>query len=545
MNTFDLDECFFGREAILNLLAKRVLNLKEGYRQNVALIGPRYIGKTAIIHKFLANLEDEDILAVHLDLNCKDFRHFSLKFTGSLLYQFARYKKIHPCDSLSVLKEALKGFIPKTVEEVTRIQSLTDHGKNEEAYNSLLALPEKLTVESGKFCVLVFDEFHRLEEFPLRDVFQKLGQTIMTQRRCLYVVASSYPKTAETILAEKLSLLFGNFEMLNIGPFDLKTGQDFVSAQLKDARISDSLRNFLVDFTGGHPLYLKLISEELARLSVIHKQEEIFAPLLIQAIENTMFNLWGVVGRHFSMILNDLIWGRASEETSPILIALADGYSKVRDLAAHLKIKQEVLKQKLSRLIDEDTIGKNGNFYFIQDKLFKYWVKFIYTPRLRSVDYSLGKQRSEFRRQMEAMIENFRSVSQKGVSSRIVELLHCFDNEAITHNGRQYKLPYFEQIVPASLRNRETGECVDCIKAQSIEGNWFIVIAKETVREPAVNLLLEESKKLDEKPRRCVIVALSDLDENARVKALQEKVWIWNELELNTLLDLFGKPYIV
>ena len=244
-------------------------------------------------------------------------------------------------------------------------------------------------------------------------------------------------------------------------------------------------------------------------------------------------------------MLNEINWGRGLEETSSIVMGLADGHCKVRELAAHLKMKQELLKQKLGRLIEEDTIGKNGNFYFIQDKLLKVWVRFIYGPRLKSVDYSPGKQRNEFRLQMQTMIENFSNVLKKGLSSRIVELLYCFDNEAITHNGRKYKLPYFEQIVPACLRSRETGEPVDVIKASSTDGLWFIVIAKDTVHEQQINLLLEESRKLDEKPQRCVIVALSDLDENARVKALQEKVWIWNELELNTLLDLFGKPYIV
>jgi hypothetical protein len=47
------------------------------------------------------------------------------------------------------------------------------------------------------------------------------------------------------------------------------------------------------------------------------------------------------------------------------------------------------------------------------------------------------------------------------------------------------------------------------------------------------------------RPRRCVIVSLSDLDEGARLRALEERMWIWNEPELNSLMNLYDKPYIV
>ena len=38
-------EKFCGRKVILDLLKRRVLGLKEGYRQNVALLGYPYVGK--------------------------------------------------------------------------------------------------------------------------------------------------------------------------------------------------------------------------------------------------------------------------------------------------------------------------------------------------------------------------------------------------------------------------------------------------------------------------------------------------------------------
>ena len=53
------------------------------------------------------------------------------------------------------------------------------------------------------------------------------------------------------------------------------------------------------------------------------------------------------------------------------------------------------------------------------------------------------------------------------------------------------------------------------------------------------------SKQHKQKLQRRVIISLADLEANARLKALQERMWIWNEDELNTLLNLYDKPYIV
>ena len=125
-----------------------------------------------------------------------------------------------------------------------------------------------------------------------------------------------------------------------------------------------------------------------------------------------------------------------------------------------------------------------------------------------------------------------------------MELLSCLDNEAFDLNGRKYKLPLFQEIVPLRIKNKE-GLQVDVIKAMSSDAVWFIVPKRDSFGENDVNAVLSEVKKTGEKPDRFLIISLTDLDENTRLKALQERFWIWNEGELNTLLTLFDKPFIL
>src|SRR3989338_9660851 len=225
-------------------------------------------------------------------------------------------------------------------------------------------------------------------------------------------------------------------------------------------------------------------------------------------------------------------------------IVLSQGKHKIKDLAAAVGARQSILNQKMTTLVEEDVIVKNGNFYYLKDKLFRYWIKYVFQKRLRIVESSPEQQKQEFHGELNRSIEDFNKNSASDLSARIIDLLNCFDNEALNINGRRYKLPVFDEIAPAKLRNL-TGESFDVLKATSEEGPWFIVLKRESISETEVQAIVTESKKLKAKGQRYVLISMNDLDENTRVKALQEKMWIWNEGEINTLLNIYNKPYII
>jgi hypothetical protein len=41
------------------------------------------------------------------------------------------------------------------------------------------------------------------------------------------------------------------------------------------------------------------------------------------------------------------------------------------------------------------------------------------------------------------------------------------------------------------------------------------------------------------------MVTLKEVDPNARLRALEEKVWTWDLNSLNQILDLFSKPRVI
>ncbi len=535
---------FCGRKDILDLIRKRVGDLKEGCRQNLAFIGSSYIGKSTILLKFLNDLDDNAVVPLYLDLEGRDIHYFVSRATRSILYQYARIKGLPLQESLPLLAQTVRPFIPCTAAAAVEASALVEKGRFAEAYQAALCLPDMLIRESGVTCVFILDEFHRLEDLGVPEPFKLLADSITTQKKCLFIITSSYEELAKKILSEKLMLLFGNFEIVNVQPFDLKASQYFIEQRMADVRMGLSLRNFLADFTGGRPLYLDILLHELLNLSAIYKQQEVYAPLVVQAVENLVFSRWGALSRHFELVVDRICSGRANRLVMDILFALANGTHKTKEIMDVLAAKQGPVTQKLGYLIEQDIVEKNGTYFYIKDKLFRYWVKYVFQRRIKAVDMEPGRQINEFKDEVTRAVNDFQLTARKDLSTRVTELVRCFENEILSLHGHLYRLPVFTDVKPLKIRNR-CGNYFDVLQAETEEGPWLLVLRKDPLAEGDINAIAEEARKLGIRPRRCVIVSLSALDEGAKLKALEERMWIWNEPELNSLMSLYDKPYIV
>ncbi len=536
-------ESFFGREQILALLKRRVLDLREGYRQNVALLGGRFVGKTTLLKKFIFELDLDHVIPITLDLENSDFPHFVQTTLTGLLSRFVPAQPLSTLGTLPTLIEAAEPRLPQTIKRIKKIQSLLVTQKWAECYREILDLPQHVAQETDSYCLLIFDEFQNLEEFGFPDVYQELGKNIMTQKRCLYVMASSQEAKAKEILAERLSLLFGNFETIAVAPFDLATTQLLVQERFQGLRIPDDLVHFLQDFTGGQPLYLRLITDELKRLSEAHRQQEVFKPLFLQSIQNVLFDPWGTLSRHFELAVQQISSAKGHQLVPSILISLAHEKRKLRDLASRVLGRQNDVKLKLNPLLEQGVVCENGGFYYLKDKLFKYWLRFVLQNR-RQVLWSKEECQQEFYQTIEKGLGHFLLQRRKDFSSRVLDLLFCFENETFHINGRKYKLPLFQEVVPTKVR-KSTGAYFDLIKATAKETDWLIFLQPDSVSENDISAIVKEAKKSSTKGRRkCIVISFEDMEENARIKALQERMWIWHGDELNTLLNLFDKPTI-
>lgn len=522
----------FDREQYIELLLKRTADFKEGYRQNIALIGSEFVGKTSIIHKFLDRFYDNRCVSIYVEARVESLESFARRFIGSLLYSFLAAGDFKLKEDINFLIDKAGAYLPRTVEAANAV--LADVKKKKEgALASLFFLCDILHTETGKFCVVILDEFQNLEKLGLKHPYREWSQLIMLQKKTMYIVASSFRNKAKSVLARDLSLLFGNFEVIDVEPFNIAQSGLYLDRELGGFGIDHDLKNFLVDFTGGYPYYIKTIAQALRSQPLVSVEE---------VLEQLLFCTSGSLYQRFALILDRFSGNRFSQQYFTILRALSRGVNKSRDLAHVLKRTKQEIDQRLAFLLESELISKSGDFLRVNDRMFAFWIKFVYGAKLESLTYDASNQKAVFRDSITRMISEFIASSGTPVSQRLAELLRMFSDERIQLESRKMKLSHFREIKPLEFSHRGLKEGFICRSSDSV---WIFAVKKGTLTEEDITEFSRECRKYRSKLERKIIVTLGGMDATTHLRALEEKVITWNVESLNRLFELFSRPRMV
>ena len=536
---------FFGRQEITDLLLKRATALKAGYRQNVALIGHRQLGKTSVLRHFLYCLKDPQILCIYVEIKFQALDYFVDQFIRSLLYHCLDGQGGQACASepLSSLMEKAGHCIPKTVHRIAEITQLLRQRHAEAAYSKLFELTSVIKEETGKNCVVVLDEFHRLGEFGIRNAFSDFGKRIMIQKDTMYLLASSSFSASRKILAEKLALLFGNFERIYLEPFDFETSFDFLDRKLSPVTMDKTLQCFAVALTDGHPFFLDTLTLRMRELASAKDERAISKGTLCEALLKLLFESQGVWNQYFLKLISR--WMRPDSRGSHILIltALARGANKLKDIARDIRRTAKETSGQLQELMENELIVKSGVFYRFHNKIFKFWLKEVYERKeLAIVSASSGK--AEFLERVNAVVDEYGKWLKMDIGERVMGLLALFNNEIVELGEKKRRLPHFTELIKVSPeKSADTKGCRE-ILARGRGRCWICKIVEEKVTEKQVLDLVNAARDKKEPPTK-VLLALRGMEENARLLAKEEKILTLGLSRINMLMDIYGRSPIV
>ena len=533
-------EKFFGRTEILDLLDKRVLALRDGYRQNVALTGPNLAGKSSIIHHFLYSIQSEDFIPVYVEVIREPFRLFADKFIATMLYNALRKKDERCGIAIESLLERSATLFPKTCQAISRLRSMMDKQDNEEAYSALLALTSVLKAESSIPCIVLFDEFDNLESLGIKNPFAAFGRIIMVQKDTMYIVSSSRDEAIKKILSEKLSLLFGNFELVKVTNFDMAASSAYLDANLSGLDLDDNVRKFLISFTGGNPFYLDKISRRMRRICLEHMSNHIDDSAAGQAIVELVYNSDGVIHQYLVNYLFELIETKARDNSMAILSSIAFGFRKQQEITRNSRVKMTEAQKILPRLVSCGIIGKNGSCYNIEDPMLEFWLRHVNAMRKSLLVNGAFNKTNLFAGDISSHIETFGSECRKGALARLAELFNMFAGELIMVEGRNIRLPHFSKV---EIRAGVGGE--NFIFATFGSNCWLVGPHEKCVNENDIINFIRNTKSLGQKVTTKVIVPLKGMEDNSKLLAKELKISIWEQATVNNLLALYGKKAII
>lgn len=524
---------FFSREEHLRILTKRVENARHGYRQNIAIIGDELVGKSSIVFNFLSKLDERGVIPLYMEIRQESLFSFARRFIGVLLYGFLAHGDLSLKEDLDFLIEKSAVHIPRTVERIRFILSEIKKRKKDNIFFQLLTLCEIIHQETQKLCVVIFDEFHNFENLGSKKIFAEWSRILLSCKNTLYVILSSRECKAKNILAKELNLLFGNFEVITVEPFDVKTTDDYLEIVLNGADINTGLKKFIAHFTGGIPFYLRLIVDSL--LNSRHKQ-------LTSVLEELLFEERGVLNQKFT----DYIKRYHKEENAAlyttILHLVCEGHNKIRDLSHFLRRPKEKVIPLINRLIEMGLISRSQDFIKINDRVFSFWLRFVHKEKLSSLTYDAKNQNFLFRRKIDEMIGEYLANAKKSVIERTAEVLHLFGDDCIQLERKRLKLNQFREIKPLEFNSRRLKQGLICRSHDSI---WIIGFKNDVLTEEDITDFSKECKKYRKKHQRKIIIALKEIDSNSRLRALEEKILTWDVNSLNQIMDFFFKPRVI
>jgi hypothetical protein len=289
----------------------------------------------------------------------------------------------------------------------------------------------------------------------------------------------------------------------------------------------------MVHFTGGFPFYLDLLCDSVNSVPY---------PDLVQILDGLLFGASGILNQKFQTYLKRFSDSQYFQDYIGILHLVSTGRNKIKDIANILKKPQTVVSARVSYLLEADALSRTGDFLKINDRVFSFWIRFVYHGKLSALAFDAQNQNAVFRKNIELMIYEFMASSGKKLSERVTEMVRLFADEKIQVDRKNLKLTHFREVKPVEFGGRSLKEGLVCRSNDSL---WLIGLKQDALSEDDISVFSQECKKYRPKLERKVLVTLQDLDQNSRLRAMDEKIWTLDLNGLNNMLDLFSKPRII
>ena len=536
---------FYGRQDILSILDKRANGLSKGYRQNIAIIGAELIGKTCLIKYWLSRYCDSHTVCVYIEVSPQAAGIFLKKFIGTLLYAFLENSALAlKDDDIVFLIKKSERYAPETCALARELLFERKRISAHDAFERSLDLTEVLHKETGKYCIVIFDEFHLLEALKIKDFYLYWRRHIMLNKHTMYILLSSRKQLANNIFASDLALLFGNFEKIELEAFDNKTAQSLVKDKLRGLPAPAHISNFIINFSSAHPFYLTVLCDAFKDYYVRVPSLPVGLDSLMASLESIFIDSWGILNRRFSWMVTEIEKQFKEPLASvKVLLGLARGLTQTQAISQFAgKTKKETLAV-LNQFCACDVVAKNAESYYLSDRIFGFWLESIYAVGLSSFTVDTDSKSALFRKRINSLSGDFCSAQSQAVGMRILELFSQFNNESLELQRKRVRLHHFKEVKLLRLTGRHIKEGILARTARSL---WIAGFKEDRVNEDDILEFVNVCKRFKyAKAQKRIFIAFDEIDPNARLIAKEAKINTWDMSLINSLLDIYDKPRIV
>ena len=538
------------RPQLAQHLRQRLDAFGEGFRHNLALLGPPGSGKTFQLQQLIT--PKSSALIVYCPLFRESARSFLRRFLCAIVQVAGPLEDAAaagrtadvpegparaPAEfSLELLLQRAEPRLPKTAAAIRNIEPLLGRRLYGEAFSRALDTIPVLVQECGRPCVLMLDEFLFLEELGLVHAFHELGKRVMTWPKTLFILSSSSVHRAKTILRERLQLLFGQFELLTLDLVDADQAAGWIRQELRGIRGAKAMSPFLIQWLGGYPWYLTVFLRRLRELAALGQRAEVTEALFLQTAWDLLGSAGGTLHQWCLSRVDDLSHGRVGARALEALIQIACGARTMTDLGK--RIGRGGLSETLQLLVERDLAQRNGTCWMVPDPILRCWVSTVLLAQRSHAHPDGADIRHRVEENLRARWADWMRTTQLSFPDQVTALFGKFCDDTVSLDSKTGRLPKFQTIATHPLD--PAAEAVYLV-AEGQGKRWCASVQATPIGEAAIAEFDAFCRAQNPKPSRKVVVGRTGLEENARLLAKAANMWVWEGEELNVLLGLYGQ----
>ena len=531
------------RPALSAHLAQRLRASQEGFRHNLAVLGQVGSGKSTLVqHAMQANANGS--LRIFCSMQRESLREFLRRFASALLRGAVEPP---PEIALPELIAAAERIVPNTVAAIQQLEHSAGTHAQVEAFLGALDLVPLLHSELRRPCLLVLDEFLHLEDLGLSHAFHEMGKRIMTWPFATFLLTSSSSVRARTILHERLHLLFGQFEIMTLGPIDPQAAMAWMEQALPGSSRQPELTSFLLRWSGQVPGYLAVLLTRLHELAILHqetRQATIAALSRDQARALVEQAVWDVLGspegawhQRCAAQIERLVHQPDGLLAREALLAMSQGARTTQAIAQQCGTRRK-LPQVLRRLAESELVQQQGACWMIPDQVFACWLTGVLAPTQANSWPDRARARQHFLEAFRAMWTGWHEVARTPLITRVGELFGKFRNETVLLDHKVGRLPAFGEFTTHHAGGQDAAYLIAAGEAR----RWCCLVHEGQLDETAIANFERFCRAQTPRPLRKVVIAKGGLDLNAKLLAKEANMWVWEPDEMNLLFRLYGQP---
>ena len=335
--------------------------------QNVTLTSPRRMGKTGLIlHTFhLLKKRHPKTVTIYIDLfSTESLSDFTRLFAAEVLTKL-------DSNPMKVLKQAasvIKGIRPNiTIDGVTGKATVGIDLVQGQEEHTLSQVFEYLK-NSGKECLIAFDEFQQIAQYPQKNVEALLRTYIQNIHNAHFIFSGSQAHLLDEMFLSPKRPFYQSTSNKSIGKIDKELYYNFAARffSLQGRALPEDVFEAIYNQFDGHTWYIQKMMNQLYGNTSGDISESVSSEALNEILDENEY--------YYQMLLRTYTKGQAN-----LLKAVASEGS-VKEITAGAFISKYGLiatssvKSASKRLLEDEVLYFSADGYMIYDRFFGQWL---------------------------------------------------------------------------------------------------------------------------------------------------------------------------